>query len=313
MIVVNNSNMNPSPDSNETLSGSLVAPAGGTGSGLSCGHEVTTHRLSPYARPTAVLTNAGAKQIITLKQLPQRQRPSILRRVSGVSPIVVDSGPNKAQSQPIYISTPQLPMKMLSTVPVTSSPSTRPQSFLATDTPTLAATGDVTPTSASVVDEFSYVPRLGSLPKIPGACLRKPGFAGDSTVPPAFTVVLGGIPVDLVNRLFAPTNPDASRLLSSMRGAPTGTSVSPTPAAVVAAPLATGKSISGPLFLPREGTAAAAIVSNPSDPVPSTPLSCLSTSISGRINSIRRLEHEHFGLCPCLSCHTFRRGISRSK
>ncbi|VDL88520.1 unnamed protein product [Schistocephalus solidus] len=119
-IVVNNSNMNPSPDSNETLSGSLVAPAGGTGSGLSCGHEVTTHRLSPYARPTAVLTNAGAKQIITLKQLPQRQRPSILRRVSGVSPIVVDSGPNKAQSQPIYISTSPVLSKAFSCLQNTS-------------------------------------------------------------------------------------------------------------------------------------------------------------------------------------------------
>ncbi|BHF58573.1 hypothetical protein SprV_0100152500 [Sparganum proliferum] len=282
--------MNSSPDSSETLSGSLMTPAGGTGSSLSCGREVTAHRLSPYVRPTTVLTNTGAKQIITLKQLPQRQRPSILRRVSGVSPIVVDSGPNKASPQPIIITTPQLPVKMLSASPATSSPATRPQTLLATGTPTLAP-GVFTSTSASVVDEFSYVPRLGSLPKIPGACLREPGFAGDSTIPPAFTVVLGGIPVDLVNRLFASTNPNASRVLSSPRGAQTDASVSPTAAAVVAAPLATGKSISGPLFLPREGSAAAVTVTTPSNSVPPTPLSCLSTSISAPITMSSHVVH----------------------
>lgn len=90
----------------------------------------------------------------------------------------------------------------------------------------------------------TYVPRLGSLAKIPGVSLRKQDSSShsssnslDTSLPPAFTVVLGGIPSDLVTRLFSSTNPNTARIFSAPPNYNISPQFSPKAAAVIAAPL----------------------------------------------------------------------------
>lgn len=82
-----------------------------------------------------------------------------------------------------------------------------------------------------------YEARLGCLAKIPTSRLGKANAAmpdGDgspSVFPPAFTVVLGGIPPNLAHRLFTSTN--SSRIFSQST---VSLPVTPSAAAIIAAP-----------------------------------------------------------------------------
>ncbi|VDK39010.1 unnamed protein product [Taenia asiatica] len=85
--------------------------------------------------------------------------------------------------------------------------------------------------------EVEYEARLSSLAKIPTSRLGKANATtpdGDglpSVFPPAFTVVLGGIPPNLAHRLFTSTN--SSRIFSQSSGS---LPVTPSAAAIIAAP-----------------------------------------------------------------------------
>ena len=75
------------------------------------------------------------------------------------------------------------------------------------------------------------------------------GDGPPSVFPPAFTVVLGGIPPNLAHRLF--TSANSSQILSQPT---TSLPVTPSAAAVIAAPPI--PALSGSLFLPCVGSTA---------------------------------------------------------
>ncbi|EUB64867.1 hypothetical protein EGR_00136 [Echinococcus granulosus] len=85
--------------------------------------------------------------------------------------------------------------------------------------------------------EVRYEARLSSLAKIPASRLGKgnatmpDGNGSPSVFPPAFTVVLGGIPPNLAHRLFTSTN--SSRIFSQSAAS---LPVTPSAAAIIAAP-----------------------------------------------------------------------------
>lgn len=106
--------------------------------------------------------------------------------------------------------------------------------------------------------EEAYALQLGSLAKIPASRLGKgvtatltapDGSCTDVTTvfPPAFTVVLGGLPTALAHRLLASDSPNARIFAQSSASLP----ATPTAAAVIAAPPKPAEV--GGLFSPRIG------------------------------------------------------------
>ncbi|VDM16646.1 unnamed protein product [Hydatigera taeniaeformis] len=95
--------------------------------------------------------------------------------------------------------------------------------------------------------ELGFETRLSSLAKIPTSRLGKnnattPDGDGSSSVfPPAFTVLLGGIPPNLAHRLFTSTS--SSRIFSQSSGS---LPMAPSAAAIIAAP--PNPDVTGPLF-----------------------------------------------------------------
>ncbi|VDD83409.1 unnamed protein product [Mesocestoides corti] len=125
--------------------------------------------------------------------------------------------------------------------------------------------------------ETSYMSQLRSLAKIPASRLGKGGTGvadGDgqtSVFPPAFTVVLGGIPPNLAHRLFS--SPNSTRIFSQPT---TALPATPSAAAVIAAPPSPNKN--GSLFLPANNVTVGNLPKPTTNPQSSVILPVSSTS-----------------------------------